>query len=78
MTGPNTIGASGPTRDKRLEVIVIGAGQAGLAVARHLAQRGLRSRAGVKRISPCAMASVVRRPKTCGRPGRAAGAWRCP
>lgn len=34
------------------------------------------ARAGAKRISPCAVASVVRRPKTCGRPGRAARAWR--
>jgi putative flavoprotein involved in K+ transport len=38
MTGPaNTAG-----RDSRLDVVVIGAGQAGLAVAWHLAHRGLR------------------------------------
>jgi cation diffusion facilitator CzcD-associated flavoprotein CzcO len=40
MTGSNT--GDGPGPDELLDVIVIGAGQAGLAVAWHLAQRGLR------------------------------------
>src|SRR5829696_2991000 len=41
MTGANT--SHGPGPEELLDVIVIGAGQAGLAVAWHLAQRGLRS-----------------------------------
>ena len=40
MTGANT--SNGPGPDELLDVIVIGAGQAGLAVAWHLAQQGLR------------------------------------
>jgi putative flavoprotein involved in K+ transport len=40
MTGSNT--GNGPGPDELLDVIVIGAGQAGLAVAWHLAQRALR------------------------------------
>ena len=40
MTGANTSNGTGP--DELLDVIVIGAGQAGLAVAWHLAQQGLR------------------------------------
>jgi putative flavoprotein involved in K+ transport len=40
MTGANTSNRPGP--DQLLDVIVIGAGQAGLAVAWHLAQQGLR------------------------------------
>src|SRR5918911_5108075 len=42
MTAPNAMGGDGPARDQRLDVIVIGGGQAGLAVAWHLARRGLR------------------------------------
>ena len=42
MTGANTIEDSGLTRDTRFDVIVIGGGQAGLAMAWHLAQRRLR------------------------------------
>ena len=42
MTAPNDMRGDGPARDRPLDVIVIGAGQAGLAVAWHLAQRGLR------------------------------------
>jgi putative flavoprotein involved in K+ transport len=42
MTAANAIAGNGPARDRRLDAIVIGAGQAGLAVAWHLAQRGLR------------------------------------
>jgi cation diffusion facilitator CzcD-associated flavoprotein CzcO len=37
MTGVDTIGGNEIGHDKRLDVIVIGAGQAGLAVAWHLA-----------------------------------------
>jgi putative flavoprotein involved in K+ transport len=40
MTGANT--GNGPGPDELLDVIVIGAGQAGLAVAWHLVQQGLR------------------------------------
>ena len=42
MTGANTIGGNEIGHDRRLDVIVIGAGQAGLAVAWHLAQGSLR------------------------------------
>jgi putative flavoprotein involved in K+ transport len=44
MTAGNPMEGNGPPpeRDQRLNVIVIGGGQAGLAVAWHLAQRGLR------------------------------------
>jgi glycine/D-amino acid oxidase-like deaminating enzyme len=42
MTAPNAGGANGPARDGPLDVIVIGAGQAGLAAAWQLAQRRLR------------------------------------
>ena len=42
MTGVDTIGGNEIGHDKRLDVIVIGAGQAGLAVAWHLAQGSLR------------------------------------
>src|SRR4051812_40102591 len=40
MIGGNT--STGPGPDELLDVVVVGAGQAGLAVAWHLAQRGLR------------------------------------
>jgi putative flavoprotein involved in K+ transport len=42
MTAPNAAESNGPVRDQRLDVIVIGAGQAGLAVAWQLSRRGLR------------------------------------
>jgi putative flavoprotein involved in K+ transport len=42
MTAANPLGGNGTASDQRLDVIVIGAGQAGLAVAWHLARRGLR------------------------------------
>jgi putative flavoprotein involved in K+ transport len=42
MTPANPLGGNGTARDQSLDVIVIGAGQAGLAVAWHLARRGLR------------------------------------
>jgi putative flavoprotein involved in K+ transport len=42
MTAANAIGGDRPARDPQLDVVVIGGGQAGLAVAWHLARRGLR------------------------------------
>jgi putative flavoprotein involved in K+ transport len=42
MTGPNDAAVIRSTSDPRWDVIVVGAGQAGLAVARHLARQGLR------------------------------------
>jgi putative flavoprotein involved in K+ transport len=42
MTGADTIGDSGLAGERQLDVVVIGAGQAGLAAAWHLTQRGLR------------------------------------
>ncbi len=42
MTAANPLGDSGAASNQRLDVIVIGAGQAGLAVAWHLARLGLR------------------------------------
>jgi putative flavoprotein involved in K+ transport len=42
MTAANANGVGEPAQDRPLDVIVIGAGQAGLAVAWHLARRGVR------------------------------------
>ena len=42
MTAANVTGGTGTARDRMLDVVVIGGGQAGLAVAWHLARRGLR------------------------------------
>jgi putative flavoprotein involved in K+ transport len=42
MTASEAPGGEGQARDPQLDVIVIGGGQAGLALAWHLAQRGLR------------------------------------
>lgn len=42
MTTDDATAASSPAGDRQLDVVVIGAGQAGLAIASHLARRGLR------------------------------------
>jgi putative flavoprotein involved in K+ transport len=42
MTVPKDEGHQGPAGEQRLDVVVVGGGQAGLAMAWHLAQQGLR------------------------------------
>jgi putative flavoprotein involved in K+ transport len=42
MTGPDGEAHKDPAGDRRLDVAVVGGSQAGLAMAWHLAQRGLR------------------------------------
>jgi len=46
MTGADTIADSGLAGDRQLDVVVIGAGQAGLSAAYHLRRQGLAPRSG--------------------------------